>query len=321
MADLIETTAGAVLGGLVTLLRHPARLRQRARPRRRRARHAAARPIAGGRRRSSVRFVGHATTVLELGGVRIATDPLLRTTLGPLERHGAPPEAALVRGRRRGPRLARPSGPLRSAGRSPDRRPRRPSSCRAGSAGRRRARWTARSSRSSPASGSRSAASRSRSSPPATGSRRARRGRSRSATSSGRPARRPSTSPATRAGSRASTALAGRVDLALLPVWTWGPHLGPGHLGPRSAAEVLGAAGRGRLPSRSTGGRSTRAACPASGTGRCASPGVRFAGHASHLAPAADVRVLQPGASADVHDGRHWSPAPASAPLGGRLDR
>jgi hypothetical protein len=28
MADLIETTAGAALGGLVTLLRHPARLRQ-----------------------------------------------------------------------------------------------------------------------------------------------------------------------------------------------------------------------------------------------------------------------------------------------------
>ena len=28
MADLIETTGGAVLGGLVTLLRHPARLRQ-----------------------------------------------------------------------------------------------------------------------------------------------------------------------------------------------------------------------------------------------------------------------------------------------------
>ena len=42
---------------------------------------------------ASIRFVGHATTVLELGGVRIATDPLLRTSLGPLERHGAPPEA------------------------------------------------------------------------------------------------------------------------------------------------------------------------------------------------------------------------------------
>jgi hypothetical protein len=28
MADLIETSAGAALGGFVTLLRHPARLRQ-----------------------------------------------------------------------------------------------------------------------------------------------------------------------------------------------------------------------------------------------------------------------------------------------------
>ena len=28
MADLIETSAGAVLGGVVTLLRHPARLRK-----------------------------------------------------------------------------------------------------------------------------------------------------------------------------------------------------------------------------------------------------------------------------------------------------
>src|SRR5436190_441744 len=29
------------------------------------------------------------------------------------------------------------------------------------------------------------------------------------------------------------------IDLALVPVWTWGPHRGPGHLGPRSAAEVV----------------------------------------------------------------------------------
>jgi hypothetical protein len=28
MVDLIETTAGAVLGGLITLLRHPSRLRR-----------------------------------------------------------------------------------------------------------------------------------------------------------------------------------------------------------------------------------------------------------------------------------------------------
>jgi hypothetical protein len=48
-------------------------------------------------------------------------------------------------------------------------------------------------------------------------------------------------------------------------------------------------------------------------------PGMRFAGHASGLAPAADVRVLQPGASAafalPVLAG-----SPASVPLGGRLE-
>jgi L-ascorbate metabolism protein UlaG (beta-lactamase superfamily) len=36
-------------------------------------------------------WVGHATVLLELGGVRLLTDPLLRTRLGHLRRHGAPP--------------------------------------------------------------------------------------------------------------------------------------------------------------------------------------------------------------------------------------
>jgi L-ascorbate metabolism protein UlaG (beta-lactamase superfamily) len=34
------------------------------------------------------------------------------------------------------------------------------------------------------------------------------------------------------------TDLAG-VDLALLPVWGWGPRLGPGHMDPQRAAEAL----------------------------------------------------------------------------------
>jgi L-ascorbate metabolism protein UlaG (beta-lactamase superfamily) len=33
-------------------------------------------------------------------------------------------------------------------------------------------------------------------------------------------------------------ALRGRVDVALLPIWGWGPKLGPGHLDPRSAADA-----------------------------------------------------------------------------------
>ena len=34
-------------------------------------------------------------------------------------------------------------------------------------------------------------------------------------------------------------ALRGRVELALLPIWGWGPSLGPGHLDPEEAARVV----------------------------------------------------------------------------------
>jgi L-ascorbate metabolism protein UlaG (beta-lactamase superfamily) len=89
-------------------------------------------------------------------------------------------------------------------------------------------------------------------------------------------------------------ALVGRVDLAFLPVWTWGPHLGPGHLGPRSAAEVT----RDLAP---------RAVVPIHwGTlyprylhrvwhRPLREPGDRFAAYARQLAPGVDVRVLRPG--------------------------
>jgi L-ascorbate metabolism protein UlaG (beta-lactamase superfamily) len=36
----------------------------------------------------------------------------------------------------------------------------------------------------------------------------------------------------------AMEALRGRVDVALLPIWGWGPTLGPGHLDPASAAQA-----------------------------------------------------------------------------------
>lgn len=38
-----------------------------------------------------VTYVGHATVLAELGGVRLLTDPLLRSRVGPLRRHGAAP--------------------------------------------------------------------------------------------------------------------------------------------------------------------------------------------------------------------------------------
>lgn len=88
--------------------------------------------------------------------------------------------------------------------------------------------------------------------------------------------------------------LAGTVDVALLPVWTWGPHLGPGHMGPRAAAEAL------------TDIR-PRAAVPIHwGTlyprqlhrvwkRPLLEPGDRFAARARLVAPDVDVRVLRPG--------------------------
>jgi L-ascorbate metabolism protein UlaG (beta-lactamase superfamily) len=38
-----------------------------------------------------VTYVGHATVLLELGGTRLLTDPLLRSRVGPLRRHGPSP--------------------------------------------------------------------------------------------------------------------------------------------------------------------------------------------------------------------------------------
>lgn len=44
-----------------------------------------------------VTFVGHATVLVELGGMRLLTDPVLRGRVGPLRRHGAPPASDLTR--------------------------------------------------------------------------------------------------------------------------------------------------------------------------------------------------------------------------------
>jgi len=45
-----------------------------------------------------VTFVGHATVLVELGGTRLLTDPVLRDRVGPLRRHGASPSPDLARG-------------------------------------------------------------------------------------------------------------------------------------------------------------------------------------------------------------------------------
>jgi L-ascorbate metabolism protein UlaG (beta-lactamase superfamily) len=46
-----------------------------------------------GVRAERITWLGHATVLLEVGGMRLLTDPLLRDRVGHLRRHGAPPPA------------------------------------------------------------------------------------------------------------------------------------------------------------------------------------------------------------------------------------
>jgi L-ascorbate metabolism protein UlaG (beta-lactamase superfamily) len=267
---------------------------------------------------AGIRFVGHATTVLELGDVRIATDPLLRTSLGPLERHGAPPEARwfddldAVLVSHGHPDHFDPWSLARMAGRATVVVPR--------GLGRPAAR-TVDGEVVEVVAGERFAI-----------------GRVEVEVVPARHWITPGTPRALPIGYLLHAPgspsvyfagdtgwfpgldrLAGRVDIALLPVWTWGPHLGPGHLGPRSAAEVLNRLGAiGAVPIH--WGTLYPRRLSRVWDRPLRQPGLRFAGHASRLAPAADVRVLEPGASA-AFPMAPLIASPASVPLGGRLDR
>jgi L-ascorbate metabolism protein UlaG (beta-lactamase superfamily) len=89
--------------------------------------------------------------------------------------------------------------------------------------------------------------------------------------------------------------LAPELSLALLPVWGWGPRVGPGHLDPRRAAEALRLLGpRVAIPIHwgTFAALWTRAA-----PGASAEPALAFRRHAREVAPAVDVRVLAPGDS------------------------
>jgi L-ascorbate metabolism protein UlaG (beta-lactamase superfamily) len=89
--------------------------------------------------------------------------------------------------------------------------------------------------------------------------------------------------------------LAPGLDVALLPIWGWGPSLGPGHLDPRRAAEAL-ALLRPRLVVPIHWGtyypvQATRLRLPAF----LREPVWAFQRHAAELAPDVDVRVLEVG--------------------------
>jgi L-ascorbate metabolism protein UlaG (beta-lactamase superfamily) len=87
--------------------------------------------------------------------------------------------------------------------------------------------------------------------------------------------------------------LAGRVDLALLPVWGWGTSLGPGHLDPGRAAEAAAIIRPGVAVPIHWG--TLRPPWARRAGARLAKPARDFADEAARLAPDVEVRVLAPG--------------------------
>ncbi len=88
--------------------------------------------------------------------------------------------------------------------------------------------------------------------------------------------------------------LAGRVDVALLPIGSWGPHRAPWHLGPRGAARLAGAIGA-RIVVPIHWGTLYPAGLARVWSGPIEAPGRRFRSAATELAPATEVRLLRPG--------------------------
>jgi L-ascorbate metabolism protein UlaG (beta-lactamase superfamily) len=90
--------------------------------------------------------------------------------------------------------------------------------------------------------------------------------------------------------------LAPRTDLALMPIWGWGPTLGPGHMNPEQAAEALGLIRPARAVPIHWGTYTPV------GAGRLwpwmtHSPALGFAEYAALAAPETEVVVLEPGQS------------------------
>jgi len=91
--------------------------------------------------------------------------------------------------------------------------------------------------------------------------------------------------------------LRGRVDVAMLPIWVWGPRMGPGHLDPERAARAL-AMIRPRMAVPMHWGSIGLVGAQRFWPRMFDRPAHDFVVHARRLAPDTDVRVLHPGETA-----------------------
>lgn len=92
------------------------------------------------------------------------------------------------------------------------------------------------------------------------------------------------------------------LDTALLPIWGWGPTLGPGHLDPGRAAEALQLL-RPRLAIPIHWGTLYPVTTRARSATFLSDPPHTFARHAALVAPEVRVVIAQPGERIDLHAG------------------
>jgi L-ascorbate metabolism protein UlaG (beta-lactamase superfamily) len=93
--------------------------------------------------------------------------------------------------------------------------------------------------------------------------------------------------------------LAGRIDVALLPIAGWGPRLGKGHLNPRSAAEATALIGP-RVVVPIHWGTLIRFDLRPEADEFLAGPPREFADALAERAPDVELRVLEPGEALDL---------------------
>jgi len=93
--------------------------------------------------------------------------------------------------------------------------------------------------------------------------------------------------------------LRGQVDVAILPIWVWGTTVGRGHLDPERAARAL-AMIRPRIAVPMHWGTLAPMGARRMWPWFFDRPALEFAAHAKRLAPEVDVRVLEPGDTAHL---------------------
>ncbi|HST42490.1 MAG TPA: MBL fold metallo-hydrolase [Conexibacter sp.] len=93
--------------------------------------------------------------------------------------------------------------------------------------------------------------------------------------------------------------LRGQVDVALMPIWGWGPSLGPGHLDPAQAAEAI-ALVQPRIAIPIHWGTYLPYGLAWRHGHLLRAPALEFAAHVARVAPDVRVETLKPGGSLEL---------------------